>query len=58
MNLYDTQGRRLMRLFDGSLRAGGVQQNPVDTSGWTPGFYIYRLTGGTATATKKLVVLP
>ncbi|MEQ1832132.1 MAG: T9SS type A sorting domain-containing protein [Candidatus Eisenbacteria bacterium] len=58
LDVYDTQGRHVQRLLEGSLQAAGEHELPVDTSDWRPGFYFYRLTGGSDTAVKKMVVLP
>ena len=58
LDVFDMQGRLMKRLLDNSAQAAGVHELPVDTSGWVPGFYFYRLRGGSDTATKKMVVLP
>ena len=58
LDVYDTQGRHVQRLLERSPQAPGEHELPVDTRGWTPGFYFYRLSGGSDRATKKMVVLP
>lgn len=58
LDVFDTQGRHVKRLLEGSPQAAGEHELPVDTSEWRPGFYFYRLTGGSDVATKKMVVLP
>jgi hypothetical protein len=58
LDVYDTQGRHVKRLLEASPQAPGEHEMSVDTRGWTPGFYLYRITGGSDTAVKKMVVLP
>jgi hypothetical protein len=58
LDVFDMQGRRVRRLLDRTPKAAGTHQLPVNTSGWPPGFYYYRLAAGSAKATRKMVVLP
>ena len=58
LDVFDTQGRHVQRLLAGSPQAAGEHELPVDTRDWRPGFYFYRLTGGSDVATRKMVVLP
>jgi hypothetical protein len=58
LDVFDSQGRRVRRLLSHSLQMAGEHELPVDTSGWPSGLYVYRLTGGSESASKKMVVLP
>jgi len=58
LDVYDMQGRRVRRLLNRAPKAAGTHQLPVNTSGWPPGFYFYRLAAGSTKATRKMVVLP
>jgi hypothetical protein len=58
LDVFDMQSRRVKRLLDHSPQAAGEHEIPVDTTGWPPGLYYYRLVGGSDRATRKMVVLP
>jgi hypothetical protein len=54
---YDLQGRRVASLLDRAPRPAGLNEVRVQTAGWRPGCYFYRLEAGGARVTRKLVVL-
>ena len=58
LHIYDMQGRQVRVLLEDVPLRQGHHEIPVVTHGWRPGFYFYRLTGGSDTAVKKMVVLP
>jgi hypothetical protein len=58
LDVFDMQGRLVETVLKGSPQAAGEHEIPVDTNGWTPGFYFWRLSGGADRATRKMVVLP
>jgi hypothetical protein len=58
LQVFDMQGRRVRTLLDHVPQVAGEHELPVDTRGWPPGFYIFRLMGNRTTAARKSVVLP
>jgi len=54
--VYDLLGRRVERLFDGSLR-GGVHEMTLDASSYAPGIYFLRLRSSAAVVTGKLMIV-
>jgi subtilisin family serine protease len=56
LTVYDVQGRVVKRLADGTLPAG-FHDVALDVSGLSSGVYLYRLTAGAFTETKRLVVV-
>lgn len=58
LDVFDMQGRQVRRVLEQSPQAAGEHEIPVDTNGWAPGFYFWRLSGGSDRATRKMVVLP
>jgi hypothetical protein len=62
LEVYDVSGRLVARLIDGERRAAGlnnVEWNGRDVSGRSSasGIYIYRLTAGKETISRKMVLL-
>jgi hypothetical protein len=62
LEVYDVSGRLVARLIDGERRAAGLNNvawNGRDASGRssTSGVYIYRLTAGKETISRKMVLL-
>jgi hypothetical protein len=53
LTIYDLSGREIKTLVNETLPAGAYEQ-PV--SGLAPGVYVYRLSAGSFTAAKKMVV--
>ena len=58
LDVYDMQGRHIRKLLHDSPQLAGDHELPVDTNGWRPGFYFYRLVTGDESITRKMVVLP
>ena len=54
--VYDALGREVAVLHDGPL-AAGAHALTLDTSGWSPGVYVVRVTAGVQTASARLVVV-
>lgn len=53
--LYDIQGKAVKTLLDGSIPAG-KHRVILEAENLTPGIYFYRLTCGSQTETKKLII--
>jgi hypothetical protein len=58
LDVFDMQGRRMKRVLERLPRAAGEHEVPIDTDGWAPGFYFWRLAVGSERATRKMVVIP
>lgn len=56
LKLYDVLGREVRTLVDGERPAGNYKVS-LDASSLSSGVYFYRLTAGTYTSIKKMVVL-
>ena len=56
VELYDTAGRRVAVLFEGTARAGRWQPVRVDGRGLPVGTYVVRVRGETARATARVVL--
>ncbi len=54
--VYDLQGRLVIDLFNGNLRAG-IHQFTFDASSLSSGVYIYRLQAGDFNATQKMILM-
>ena len=57
LSVFDVQGRRVASLLNHALQAAGRHDVPVQSDGWKPGVYLYRLEAGGRSATRKMVVL-
>lgn len=57
LSVFDVQGRRVASLLDHALQAAGRHDVPLQSDGWKPGVYLYRLEAGGHSATRKLIVL-
>jgi hypothetical protein len=57
LEVYDLQGRLMDTVLDGRPQTAGVHTAVVQTAGWRPGCYLYRLEAGGASATKKMMVV-
>ncbi len=55
--VYDLQGRRVAIALAPTLQSAGPHEVSLDTRGWRPGCYLYRLQVGDDSATRKLVVV-
>ena len=56
VNVYDLSGRRVSTPVDGRFDAG-VYEAAIDTAALAPGVYVYRLSAGTFSAAKRMVVV-
>ena len=56
VDVYDLLGRRVERLFGGSLR-GGIHELTIDASSYAPGIYFLQLRSSTAVRTAKLMIV-
>jgi hypothetical protein len=56
VSVYDLLGRRVERLFDGSL-GGGVHEMTLDASRYAPGIYFLHLRSSAAVRTGKLMIV-
>jgi len=54
--VYDLQGRLVIDLFNGKLRAG-MHEYTFDASNLSSGVYIYRLEAGDFNATQKMILM-
>lgn len=57
LELYDLSGRRVARPLLRAARPAGTHEVTLDTRGWAPGCYLYRLTAGMGQAFGRVVVL-
>jgi hypothetical protein len=55
--IYDLQGRRVARVFDGESHAAGDHEVVVPTGDWPEGCYLYRLEFGDEHASGRFVVV-
>ncbi len=55
--VYDLQGRRVTAPLTRELRPTGPNVVPINTDGWRPGCYLYRLEVGSTVQTRRMVVL-
>ena len=56
VSVYDLLGRRVERLFGGSLR-GGAHEMTLDASSYAPGIYFLQLRSSTAVRTAKFMIV-
>lgn len=56
LHLYNTQGRLVKQVFDGTVQEGIKQQHSLDVSKLDNGLYIIRLTTPTGIFSRKLVL--
>jgi hypothetical protein len=56
LEIYDIQGKKVMTLFNGSKRAGKHVVN-FDGSKLGSGVYIYKLSSGQNTISKKMILM-
>ncbi|HZV12331.1 MAG TPA: T9SS type A sorting domain-containing protein [Candidatus Kapabacteria bacterium] len=56
LKIYDALGKEVATAFSGNLNAGEYSI-PWEANGLPDGIYYYRLTSGTTTETKKLVLM-
>lgn len=56
ISVYDISGKRVKTLLNQNLNAGEYSLN-FDAAGFSSGVYFYKLTAGTFTDTKKMVLL-
>ncbi len=54
--VYDALGREVARLFDGAAEPGRLYSVRFDGAGLSSGVYFYRLTAGTQTDMKRMVL--
>ncbi|UCE26383.1 MAG: T9SS type A sorting domain-containing protein, partial [Candidatus Coatesbacteria bacterium] len=54
LTVYDISGRKVTTLVDETLQAGG---HDAEVSGLAPGVYVYKLSAGSFSAARKMVVL-
>jgi hypothetical protein len=57
LNVYDLAGRQVASLFDGRALTAGVHEADIDTRGWRPGCYFYRLAVGAEIRTHSMVIV-
>ena len=57
LDVYNVLGRRVHTLLDGAPLSAGTHTITVDAPPWPSGFYLYRLTGETRTATGQMVLV-
>jgi hypothetical protein len=57
VDVYDTRGRRVAALFDGTVRAGVPQPITLDGRGLPSGVYFVRAKGRTFAASRKVTLL-
>jgi hypothetical protein len=54
--LFDVLGREIATLFNGEKDPGQYEVEFSAKGGYTSGVYLYRLTTGNGTATKKMIL--
>jgi trimeric autotransporter adhesin len=57
LRIYDLEGRRVATLLDHDMRLAGEYEVPIRTSAWRTGYYFCRLQAGSASVTRKILVL-
>ncbi len=55
--IYDLLGRIVSVPLNRTFEEAGPHDVPIQTAGWKPGVYFYRLEAGNRTATQKMVVV-
>ena len=57
LTVHDLAGRKVASLLDSAWKPAGRHEVAVDTRGWAPGVYYYRLATPGASSTHRMVVL-
>lgn len=57
LSVHDLQGRRVATPLSHARMDAGPHEVPLQTGGWKPGVYLYRLEAGARSATRKMVVV-
>lgn len=55
--VYNVFGQQIARVFDGTVQPGFAYKIDVDASRWSSGIYYYRLTTGSRSEIKKMVLM-
>jgi hypothetical protein len=56
LEVFDLQGRRLLTVFRDVSFGAGSHEATIQTGAWPLGLYLFRLSGGGASATRKVLV--
>lgn len=57
LEVYDIMGRKVATLLSGEVKAAGTHTVSFDASSLASGMYVYRLTNGTLTISKTMMLL-
>jgi hypothetical protein len=55
--VFDLQGRRVANVLDGEVATAGEHALGFETRDWVPGVYLFRLSVGGASVTRKILVM-
>jgi hypothetical protein len=56
LGVYDLAGRQVASLIDRAIKPAGAHEVELDTRGWRPGCYYYRLVVGSNQRTQRMVI--